>query len=262
MTEPRANGWICLHRRMLSTSWYDNPHARNIAVHLLLSATHADRDVWIGTRQVRLLRGQYVTGRRRLARETGIRVQSVRTALRVLKEAEFLTHEATHLCSIITIVNYNAYQHNDPDVTQQFTNRGVPSNQQGGPQQPTEGSQLTTKQQVNNITNKQSLERKKVFNDLILKTFEKLWEMYPRKTGKKKAFTKYKNTVKDKGDMENCYQALCNYRNSKEVKDDFIKYGSTWFNEWEDWVSNPDANETELDKIGDKYGLRKHTNKK
>jgi len=230
----KTNGWICLHRKMLDTSWYGNTACRSIAVHLLLSATHKDIHVMLGTRQVKLLRGQYITGRRKLAKELGMRVGAVRGALEALEKDEFITRESTHICSIVTICNYNAYQSSTPDVTHMFANRGVPDSQQGGPTQPSEGSQLTTKQQLNKLTNKQ----------YIAQAFEELWLEYPKKLGKKQAQRHFMASVTSEEDVENARQALINYKNSRyciEEEGRYIKHGSTWFNNWADWITNPEV---------------------
>jgi len=256
-SEPKPNGWISLHRKMMDTSWYADSNATRLAVHFLLSATHRDYDTHIGTRKVRLLRGQYMCGRRRLAKELGMGIQALRTAMRVLKESNFITHEPTHLCSIVTVVNYNAYQSSEPDATQQFTQCGVSSNPVVGSQQPTDGSPVTHPI----ITIKNKLINNNTYS-VINKSFEKLWEMYPSKVNKKLARTRFMSSVKDAADCTNCYNALVNYKNSKRVKDGYVQNGATWFNQWEDWISNPDKNETELDKIGDKYGLKRNTSKK
>lgn len=66
--------------------------------------------------------------------------------------------------------------------------------------------------------------------------FEELWKVYPRKIGKPSAFKHYLKTVKTDADIDRINDALAVYL--KEVKNDdprFIKHGSTWFNNWQDW---------------------------
>ena len=66
--------------------------------------------------------------------------------------------------------------------------------------------------------------------------FEKIWELYPRKDGKKEAIRHFKASVKTKDDLKNIQIALENYLRSDRVKKGFVKNGSTWFNNWQDWV--------------------------
>ncbi len=70
-----------------------------------------------------------------------------------------------------------------------------------------------------------------------LSLFEKLWAKYPNKDGKKEALRHFQASVKTESDMQNIETALINYLASDTVKQGFIKNGSTWFNNWRDWVS-------------------------
>lgn len=57
-----------------------------------------------------ILRGQYAVALRRLADESGLTYQKVRTSLQLLVRREFLTHKVTHGVTVITICNYEYYQ--------------------------------------------------------------------------------------------------------------------------------------------------------
>lgn len=66
--------------------------------------------------------------------------------------------------------------------------------------------------------------------------FELLWSEYPVKDGKKKARGHFMATVKKSEDLENISIALSNYKQHLEVTGYTPKNGSTWFNNWEDFV--------------------------
>ncbi len=66
--------------------------------------------------------------------------------------------------------------------------------------------------------------------------FEKVWGLYPRRKGRKAAERHFKSTVKTAVDFQNVCRALENYKRSKEVREGFIQNGSTWFNNWTDWL--------------------------
>lgn len=66
--------------------------------------------------------------------------------------------------------------------------------------------------------------------------FNTMWQEYPVRKGKKAALRHFKATVKNQQDFDNIKKALQNYKNSKSVKGGFIQYGSTWFNQWQDWI--------------------------
>ena len=74
------------------------------------------------------------------------------------------------------------------------------------------------------------------FNKNIEESFEKLWEAYPNRQGKKNAKRHFLGSVKDINGLQSIWSALKNYTESGNVKNGFIKNGSTWFNEWQDWI--------------------------
>ena len=88
------------------------------------------------------------------------------------------------------------------------------------------------------------------------KDFEILWEIYPEKKGKEKAWLKFKAQIKTPHDWENIDRALRNYK--REVKrsreyghpDLNWQHGSTWFNHsWKDYVDYQPPAKTPKDGI-------------
>ena len=68
--------------------------------------------------------------------------------------------------------------------------------------------------------------------------FELLWDIYPRKLGKKKAYLYFKDSVKKPQDFEDINKAIKNYIfEVRKTNIKYIQYGSTWFNNWRDWVN-------------------------
>lgn len=67
--------------------------------------------------------------------------------------------------------------------------------------------------------------------------FEKMWDAYPMKDGKKSALRHFAATVQTDEDVGNIRQALRNYlAHLSRHPDKPAKNGSTWFNNWRDWV--------------------------
>ena len=69
--------------------------------------------------------------------------------------------------------------------------------------------------------------------------FEKLWKLYPRKEGKKKAFEAYKRAIKNGTTNKEIQTGIVNYLTQIRVQrtnKQYIKQGSTWFNGecWDD----------------------------
>lgn len=70
--------------------------------------------------------------------------------------------------------------------------------------------------------------------------FESLWIKYPKPLGKKQALRHFTASVKTDEDWKNINLALDNYLKTENVVKgcvQFIKHGSTWFNNWQDYVS-------------------------
>lgn len=73
----------------------------------------------------------------------------------------------------------------------------------------------------------------------IKEQFERLWELYPNKKGKIEAYKKFEKAIKDGVSVETIedgIQRYITYIETENIKPQFIKHGSTWFNQrcWED----------------------------
>ena len=67
--------------------------------------------------------------------------------------------------------------------------------------------------------------------------FNKIWEKYPNKDGKKLALGHFLVSVNSQKNWDDINIALRNYLGSDTVKKGYIKNGSTFFNNWKDWVN-------------------------
>ena len=121
-------GWIKIYRSLLYWEWADVPEMVALWVRLIIRATHEDSQ-WHG---VTISRGQLVTTTTKLAAESGLSPQQVRTCLDRLKASNQINTQTTNKYTIITICKYEAYQ--ETETTEQQTN----------------GKQTTRKQQTNN----------------------------------------------------------------------------------------------------------------
>ena len=72
--------------------------------------------------------------------------------------------------------------------------------------------------------------------------FSEIWAKYPNKDGKKAAERSFKASVLTDKDFGDIKTALKNYLASERVKKGYIKNGSTWFNNWRDWIDFKDQN--------------------
>lgn len=118
--------WVKLYTKMLNWEWYSDKNTKILFIHCLLKANYKDKE-WQG---ILIKRGSFVTGRKKLAEETGLTEQQVRTSLKRLKATNEITIKTTKKYSIISIVNYEMYQQNSQDNNQQLTNNQPTTNQQ------------------------------------------------------------------------------------------------------------------------------------
>ena len=106
------NGYILLHRKLIDASFYRRPLVVRLFTHILMAANHHPGTVLIRNQPFKLQPGQAVVSIRGLAEDTGISMQSARTALALLIRCGTLksTHPATRGPTIITVCNWAAYQ--------------------------------------------------------------------------------------------------------------------------------------------------------
>ena len=105
-------GWIKLHRKLITWEWYKYPNAVHVFIYLLLSANTANKK-WKG---IDIQRGEFLTSIRKMAANTGVSIQSVRTCLANLQSTQELTIKSTHHYSLITINKYEDYQINKNNI--------------------------------------------------------------------------------------------------------------------------------------------------
>ena len=204
-------GWITMHRKFMKWEWYTDTNMVHLFLHLLLSANHKDGR-WKG-RDV--LRGQLITGRKALAVGTGISEMRIRTCLKRLEDSGEISIKSTSKYSVITIIKYDVYQSDKPEVNQQLTSN-----------QPATNQQLTTNNNVNNENNDKQ------------KRFLEFWDAYRNKKSRgqaEKAWKKIKAEDYDAVILAAKADAKANPTN------EYRKHPSTWLNAkcWEDEECQP-----------------------
>jgi len=120
------NGFIKLHRKLIEWEWFTDQKTFSVFMYLLLSANHAD-GAWQGNV---VKRGQLITGRKSIAKATGLTERQVRTSLANLKKTGETTSKSTNRFTVVTICNYNKYQIKENKNDQQTANKRPTSDQQ------------------------------------------------------------------------------------------------------------------------------------
>ena len=91
---------------MLEWRWYTDNNTKAVFIHLLLTACWDKK----GAYGFDLVRGQLITTYKRIADETNLSIQNVRTAIRKLKTTNEIVVRGTNKFLLITIKKYNDYQ--------------------------------------------------------------------------------------------------------------------------------------------------------
>jgi len=98
---------------------------------------------------------------------------------------------------------------------------------------------LKEKEQEKEQDKDKEKEQEKSKNKETEKWHNDLWESYPRKEGKREAYAHLRASIKSFSDYEDCKKSIKNYTEkvaSKCSDTQYIKMGSTFFNNWRDYV--------------------------
>lgn len=133
------NGFIVLHRKIVNWEWYKDPATRIVFEHLILTANYEEKRF----KGEAIHRGQRVASYGTLAKETGLSVRNVRTAINHLISTNEVTSKATNKYSVFTIVNYDMYQDN-----RQASDKQVTSNRQTTDNNETKITKINKEKQI------------------------------------------------------------------------------------------------------------------
>lgn len=115
-----AEGWIKIHRKLLSCDIWDNDQPfdmRSAWVDLILLANHRDVEMLFDYEPLTIKRGQYLTSVRKLGARWGWSKNRTLKYLRLLENLKMIERESSSKRTLITIVNYGVYQDaRDTDV--------------------------------------------------------------------------------------------------------------------------------------------------
>ncbi len=66
--------------------------------------------------------------------------------------------------------------------------------------------------------------------------FEYIWQEYPKRDGKKSSLRNFNATIKNENDFLDLCKSVNNYLQTDTVRKGYIKNGSTFFNNWKDFI--------------------------
>lgn len=157
-----------------------------------------------------------------------------RCVIRAIKQ---LVTKKTLLVTKVALGGVNLYSFN------KHYNEWLPSDKSGT------GSDNFGKRVVTKVAPTKETNTKEIKHMCISFDFEFIWSQYPNRIGKKQALKHFNTSVRTQDDYLNIQKALANYLNSKAVKSGYIQNGSTWFNNWQDWIDYSGVNPLKYEQI-------------
>lgn len=113
------SGRISLHRKILDWAWYSEINTCRLFIHMLLRANWKEGKF----RNTTVPHGSFVSSVAKLAEETGLTIDEVRTAIMHLISTNEITKQSTNKYTVFTVVNYNLYQDFPKQEHSQVTDR-------------------------------------------------------------------------------------------------------------------------------------------
>lgn len=111
--------YIKLSRNILEWEWWHDINTFRVFIFLLLKANWKD-GTWKGTM---VKRGSYISSLDKLAEDTDLTRDEVRTVIKHLTKTKEITTHATRKYTVFTVVNYDLYQNNPTQIPTQLPDK-------------------------------------------------------------------------------------------------------------------------------------------
>ena len=146
-TQPSGQGLVFLHRKIRELPFYKTESdAVHLWVHLIMSVNHEAALVTTEFGEYQVGRGQMITGRHTLAKETGIVPDRVKHLLNKFSKMGMIDTESNKKFTLLTVTKYDDYQQfSVPTDYQQITNANPAMTRPELEVVPTDYQQITTK---------------------------------------------------------------------------------------------------------------------
>ena len=183
-------GWVSLHRKMIEWEWYTDQNTKSLFIHCLLKANRNP----VKWRGVNIQRGQFFTSLGNLSFDLGLSMKQIRISLKKLKNTGEVAYEGASRGTMITVCNYDNYQHD-------IKTRGQAVGQTKGKQRASKGQQ-TIKSNKEDIKERQKRFKEEVelFTDKY--TIDMLTAFYSYWSEPNQAKSKMKKEMQDTWDTK------------------------------------------------------------
>ena len=246
-------GFIKIYRDILDWEWWSDIKTYRVFTYMLLKANWTDGKF----KGIDVPKGSFVTSLDKLAYETSLSVNEVRTAIKHLIKTDEITSESHGKFTIFTVKNYCQYQDDNkqnPDKAQtenkqnidkeqenikqiideaqedikQITNKTQEDNKQNPDKAQTDNRQITTIEEYKKYNNKKNNITMCIADADAL--FDRVWILYPLKKGKGRVSDAAKKRIAAIG-YDEMARAIERYKIYVDSVD-YLHYqnGSTFFN--------------------------------
>ena len=246
-------GFIKIYRDILDWEWWSDIKTYRVFTYMLLKANWTDGKF----KGIDVPKGSFVTSLDKLAYETSLSVNEVRTAIKHLIKTDEITSESHGKFTIFTVKNYCQYQDDNkqnPDKAQtenkqnidkeqenikqiideaqedikQITNKTQEDNKQNPDKAQTDNRQITTIEEYKKYNNKKNNITMCIADADAL--FDRVWILYPLKKGKGRVSDAAKKRIAAIG-YDVMARAIERYKKYVDSVD-YLHYqnGSTFFN--------------------------------
>lgn len=221
-----SQGWIKLDRQITDNFlWESRPFSHGQAwIDLLLMANREDRKRIFNGEIVELKAGTVYTSILQLSHRWGWNRKKTTAFLELLEKEGMVTTKRTTQGTTLTIENWDKFQNQG---TTQCTTNGT-----------TTGQRRDTNKKVKKVKNREYI----YIRPSLEAEFEDIWNLYPKKQGKAKAFDFFVKAVEageDVAKIRDGVERYAKYVEADGVEFRFVKMGSTFFSQkaWlDEWI--------------------------
>ncbi|HJX33914.1 MAG TPA: hypothetical protein VJ373_01945 [Desulfatiglandales bacterium] len=122
-------GYIKIYRSLKSKGYYKDSQYIHLWVHLLMCATYQEKEYLFNGKIEYLKPGQFITGRQRLSKDTGIQESKIERILNCFESEQQIEQQNKSKFRIISICNWEEYQNNEQQIEQQMNSQRTASEQ-------------------------------------------------------------------------------------------------------------------------------------
>ena len=223
---------------------YKDAHLLHLFIHCLLKANHKANKFLFNDKEMIIERGQFITGRLQLAEDLNVNSSLVYRKLKILENLKIVNIKSNNKFSLVTVLKYNTYQDlittNEQQIEQPANNQRTTNEQQANTNKKDKNDNKEKKIKIIDSANiplvnlKNNIQNNTEYTTEEL--FEYIWQEYPKRDGKKSSLRNFNATIKNENDFLDLCKSVNNYLHTDTVRKGYIKNGSTFFNNWKDFI--------------------------